>query len=83
MPEICSDSKIHKATIWEISNEYRILVGKSFGKRPLGRQRGQDDNIMTNFRKTGCEDGRSVCGSGSCIMADFDISDAPLLLNIY
>jgi len=35
---------------------YRVLVGKSEGKRPLGRPRRRwEDNIKMNLYKVGCE----------------------------
>jgi len=35
---------------------YRVLVGKSEGKRPLGRPRRRwVDNIRTNLQEVGCE----------------------------
>jgi hypothetical protein len=38
----------------EKANVYRILVGKSDGKRPLGRQRRRlVDNIKMDLRETG------------------------------
>jgi hypothetical protein len=36
-------------------NEYRILVGKPEGKRPLGRSRRNWDNIKMDFRMMGCD----------------------------
>jgi hypothetical protein len=34
---------------------YRVLVGKSEGKRPLGRpRRGWEDNIKMDIQKVGC-----------------------------
>ena len=34
---------------------YRVLVGKSEGKRPLGRPRRRwEDNIKMNFQEVGC-----------------------------
>jgi len=34
---------------------YRVLVGKSEGKRPLGRpRRGWVDNIMMDLQEVGC-----------------------------
>jgi hypothetical protein len=36
-------------------NEYRILVGKPKGKRPLGRPRRRwEDNIRIELREIGC-----------------------------
>jgi hypothetical protein len=38
----------------EKRNEYRILVEKQEGKRPLGRPRRRwEDNIKINLRETG------------------------------
>jgi hypothetical protein len=38
----------------EKGNEYRILVGKSEGKRPLGRPRRRwEDNIRMDLREIG------------------------------
>jgi hypothetical protein len=38
----------------ETRNEYRILVGKSDGRRPQGRpRRRRVDNIRMNLRETG------------------------------
>jgi hypothetical protein len=38
----------------EKRNAYRILVGKSEGKRPLGRpKRRCEDNVKMNLRETG------------------------------
>jgi hypothetical protein len=35
--------------------EYRVLVGKPEGKRPLGRlKRRWEDNIMTDLQEMGC-----------------------------
>jgi hypothetical protein len=35
---------------------YRVLEGKSEGKRPLGRPRHRwKDNIMTDLHEVGCE----------------------------
>ena len=39
-------------------NAYRILVGKSEGKRTLGRPRGRwEDNIKMNLREVVCDPG--------------------------
>jgi len=36
---------------------HRVLVGKSEGKRPLGRARPRwDDNIMMDLQEVGCGD---------------------------
>jgi hypothetical protein len=38
----------------ETKNEYRILVGKPEGKRPLGKPRRRwEDNIRTDLREIG------------------------------
>jgi hypothetical protein len=40
--------------MWEKRNAYRILVGKTEVKRPLGRQRrSRVDNIKTDLREIG------------------------------
>jgi hypothetical protein len=42
----------HVACIGEIRNTYRILVGKSEGKRPLQRPSlGYEDNVKLAFRE--------------------------------
>ena len=43
-------------TFWgEARRVYRVLVGKSEGKRPLGRSRRRwEDNIMMDFQEVGC-----------------------------
>jgi hypothetical protein len=44
----------HVARIGEKRNAYRILVGKSEGKRPLGRLRRRwEDNIRMDLREIG------------------------------
>jgi hypothetical protein len=44
----------HVARMGEKRNEYRILVGKPEGKRPLGRPRRRwVDNIKMNLREIG------------------------------
>jgi hypothetical protein len=44
----------HVARMGETRNAYRILVGKSEEKRPLGRQRRRwVDNIKIDLRETG------------------------------
>jgi hypothetical protein len=44
----------HVARIGERRNEYRILVGKPEGRRPLGRPRRRwVDNIKMNIREIG------------------------------
>jgi hypothetical protein len=44
----------------ETMNTYRILVGKTLGKRPLKTDRKRGDNIKMALRKTGCEVGRWI-----------------------
>jgi hypothetical protein len=42
------------ARIWEGRGVYRVLVGKSEGRRSLGRPRRRwEDNIMMDLRKVG------------------------------
>ena len=37
-------------------NEYRVLVGKPEGRRPLGRPRRRwEDNIEMDLREVGCD----------------------------
>jgi hypothetical protein len=44
----------HVAFMWEKRTEYRILVGKPEGKRPLGRPRRRSmDNIKIHLRGIG------------------------------
>jgi hypothetical protein len=44
----------HVARMGEKRNAYRILVGKSEGKRPLGRPRGRwVDSIRIDLREIG------------------------------
>jgi hypothetical protein len=46
----------HVARMGETRNAYRILVGKTEGKRPLGRPRRRwVDNIKIELRETGCD----------------------------
>jgi len=41
---------VHVAHMGEVGNEYRILVRKPEGKKPLGRLRHRwEDNIRTNL----------------------------------
>jgi len=43
------------STYGERRGEYRVLVGKSDGKRPLGRpRRGWEDNIKLDLQEVGC-----------------------------
>jgi len=54
----------HVACMKERRGVYRVLVGKSEGKRPLGRSRcRQADNIKLDL-------GDVVCGGMSCIDVD-------------
>jgi hypothetical protein len=47
----------HVARMGEKRNAYRILVGKSAGKRPLGRpRRRRVDNIKMDLRGMGWDD---------------------------
>ena len=45
----------HVADMEQSKNEYRNLVGKPEGRRPLGRPRPRwEDNIKMNMREMGC-----------------------------
>jgi hypothetical protein len=45
----------HVARLGERRDLYRVLLGKSEGKRPLGRpRRGRENNIKMDFQKVGC-----------------------------
>ena len=45
----------HVAPMGEKRGVYRVLVGKSEGKRPLGRSRHRwDDNIKMDLQEVGC-----------------------------
>jgi len=45
----------HVARMGEEREEYRVLVGKPEGKRPLGRPRRKwMDNIRTDLQEVGC-----------------------------
>ena len=47
----------HVARMGEKRVLYRVLVGKSEGKRPLGRPRlSWKDNIKMELQEVGCED---------------------------
>ncbi|KAJ4438990.1 hypothetical protein ANN_14945 [Periplaneta americana] len=47
----------HVARMGESRNAYRVLVGRSEGKRPLGRQRRRwEDNIKMDLREVGYDD---------------------------
>jgi hypothetical protein len=52
---------VHVARIGERRNTYRILVGKSEGRRPLGRQRRRWENNITVDLKRGSME---WCGLG-------------------
>jgi hypothetical protein len=42
--------------MWDTKNAYQILVGKTEGKRPLGRPKcRREDNIKTDLTETGFE----------------------------
>ena len=48
----------HVARMEQSRNAYRVLLGKSEGKRPLGRPRRRwEDNIKINLRELGCDPG--------------------------
>ena len=45
----------HAARMGARRDVYRVLVGKSEGKRPLGRPRcGLEDNIKMDLQEVGC-----------------------------
>ena len=45
----------HVARVGERRSLYRVLVGKSEGKRPLGRPRRRlEDNIKMDLQEVGC-----------------------------
>jgi len=45
----------HGARTGEMRDVYRVLVGKSEGKRPLGRPRHRwEDNIKMDLQEMGC-----------------------------
>ena len=51
----------HVALIEQSINAYRVLVGKSEGKRPLGRPRHRwEDNIKVDLREVGCDPGEWI-----------------------
>jgi hypothetical protein len=46
----------HVASLGEVRNAYSIFVGKSEGKRPLGKPRRRwEDNIRMYYREIGWE----------------------------
>jgi hypothetical protein len=45
----------HLARTWERRGVYRVLLGRSKGKRPLGRHRPVwEDNIKMDLQEVGC-----------------------------
>ena len=51
----------HLARMDQSWNTYRVLVGKSQGKRPLGRPRRRwEDNIKMYLREVGCDPGEWI-----------------------
>ena len=52
------------ACMGEMRGEYRALVGKPDGKRPLGRRRHRwEDNIKKNLEDMECDYGLDSSGS--------------------
>jgi hypothetical protein len=50
-----TNSAGHVAHMEEKKNVYRILVGKSEGRKPLGKRRcSWEDNVKTDNKGTGC-----------------------------
>ena len=46
----------HVARMEEFRNAYRVLMGRSDGKRPLGRPRRRwEDNIKMDLKEVGCD----------------------------
>ena len=46
----------HVARVEKFRNAYRVLLGKSESKRPLGRTRGRrEDNIKMDLLEVGCD----------------------------
>ena len=55
----------HVARMEQSRNEYRILVGKPEGKRPLERPRRRwEDNIKIDLREVGCDPGEWIGTNG-------------------
>jgi hypothetical protein len=52
---LCSSAG-HVACMGERRSAYRVLVGKSVGKRPLGRPCRWQDNIKMDLREVGWGD---------------------------
>ena len=51
----------HVACMEQSRNAYRVLVGKTEGKRPLGRPRHRwEDNIRMDLREVGCDPGEWI-----------------------
>ena len=51
----------HVAHMEQSRNAYKVLVGKSEGKRPLGRPRRRwEDNIKMDLREVGCDPGEWI-----------------------
>ena len=51
----------HVASMEESRNAYRVIVGKSEGKRPLGRPRRRlEDNIKMHLRVVDCNPGEWI-----------------------
>jgi hypothetical protein len=49
------------ARVGEMTNVYKILVGKPEGRRPLGRRRRRwKDNIKLDLKAKGCEGADSI-----------------------
>jgi hypothetical protein len=45
----------HVARMWEGRGEYRVLMGKPDGRRPLGRPRPKwEDNIKMDLQEVEC-----------------------------
>jgi hypothetical protein len=42
----------------QTANVHKILMGEIFRKRPLGKQKIMECNIMIYLREMSCEDGR-------------------------
>jgi hypothetical protein len=56
----------HVTRMGEGRNVYRVLVGKSEGKRPLERPRHRwEDGIKMDLREIGCGGGCGVVSPGS------------------
>jgi hypothetical protein len=52
----------HMACMGEGSGVYRVLVGRTKGKRPLGRRKHRwEDNVKTDLRKIGIDVANWIC----------------------